>query len=44
LAAYNGGEKRVDMWLAQNKLDSILWPETRKYVPSVLELYEEFRN
>ena len=44
LAAYNGGEKRVGMWLAQNKLDSILWPETRKYVPSVLELYEEFRN
>lgn len=44
LAAYNGGEKRVGMWLAQNKLDSILWPETRKYVPSVLELYDEYRN
>ena len=44
LAAYNGGEKRVGMWLAQNKLDSVLWPETRKYVPSVLELYNEYRN
>ena len=44
LAAYNGGEKRVGMWLAQNKLDTVLWPETRKYVPSVLELYDEYRN
>ncbi|MFQ5676496.1 MAG: lytic transglycosylase domain-containing protein [bacterium] len=44
LAAYNGGEKRVGMWLAQNKIDGILWPETRKYVPSVLELYDEFRD
>ncbi len=44
LAAYNGGEKRAAMWLAHNKANGILWPETQKYVPAVLNLYQQFQN
>ena len=44
LAAYNGGGKRVEMWLAQNRAEGILFPETQQYVPAVLELYNEFKN
>ncbi len=44
LAAYNGGEKRAAMWLAHNKASGILWPETQKYVPAVLNLYQQFQN
>lgn len=44
LAAYNGGGKRVEMWLAQNRAHGILYEETQNYVPAVLSLYEEFRN
>lgn len=43
LAAYNGGNKRVQMWLAQNKANGVLYQETEQYVPAVLSLYEEFR-
>jgi soluble lytic murein transglycosylase len=42
LAAYNGGGKRARRWLANNKADWVLWPETRRYVPFVLKLYDEF--
>jgi soluble lytic murein transglycosylase len=44
LAAYNGGEKRAAMWLANGKDNRLLWEETREYVPAVLKLYEEFQN
>ncbi|GBE27589.1 soluble lytic murein transglycosylase precursor [bacterium BMS3Bbin03] len=44
LAAYNGGEKRAALWLAHNKANGILWPETQKYVPAVLNLYQQFQN
>ncbi|MBN2001057.1 transglycosylase SLT domain-containing protein [candidate division KSB1 bacterium] len=44
LAAYNGGPKRAEMWLASNRNNNILWAETRDYVPAVLKLYEEFRS
>lgn len=44
LAAYNGGGKRVRMWLAKDKAEGILWQETRDYIPFVLELYHEFKE
>ena len=44
LAAYNGGGKRVQMWLKNDKADGILWPETRAYIPFVLNLYDEFKS
>ncbi len=44
LAAYNGGAKRVKLWLAQNKADGVLWTETQHYVPTVLKLYDEFKG
>jgi len=44
LAAYNGGGKRVRMWLKNDKADGILWPETRAYIPFVLNLYDEFKS
>ena len=44
LAAYNGGHKRVKLWLANDKADGILWPETRDYIPFVLNLYDEFKS
>ena len=43
LAAYNGGPKRAEMWIANQRDDMILWEETRTYVPAVLELYHRFR-
>lgn len=44
LAAYNGGEKRAAIWLANNKADGILWGETINYIPLVFKLYEEFKT
>ena len=44
LAAYNGGQKKVRMWLKNDKADGILWPETRAYIPFVLNLYDEFKS
>lgn len=44
LAAYNGGLKRVEMWLAHNRNNRILWAETRNYIPAVLKYYDEFKN
>jgi len=44
LAAYNGGDKRVKLWLANDKADGILWPETRAYIPFILNLYDEFKS
>ncbi len=44
LAAYNGGPKRAEMWIAGNRNNNILWKETRDYVPAVLKLYEQFRS
>ncbi len=44
LAAYNGGPRRAEMWIAANRNNKILWKETRDYVPAVLKLYEQFRS
>lgn len=44
LAAYNGGEKRAVMWLANNKAPGILWQETQHYVPAILKLYNKYKN
>lgn len=44
LAAYNGGNRRARMWLAQNRAHGVLYQETQQYVPAVLSLYEEFRT
>jgi soluble lytic murein transglycosylase len=44
LAAYNGGEKRAALWIANNRDYNILWEETRGYIPAVLKLYEKFKN
>lgn len=44
LAAYNGGGKRAEMWLAQNRAHGVLYEETQNYVPAVLSLYEEFQT
>jgi len=47
LAAYNGGERRAKMWLEKRKNNSdltLLWEETRTYVPSILKLYDEYKT
>lgn len=44
LAAYNGGPKRAEMWIVGNRDYKILWEETQKYVPAVMELYDRFRS
>lgn len=45
LAAYNGGEKRAALWVKNNRQDeTILWEETRGYVPAVLKLYKQFQQ
>ncbi len=44
LAAYNGGGRRVEMWIAQNRADGVLFPETERYVPAILTLYDRFKN
>jgi len=47
LAAYNGGERRAKLWLEKRKNNSdltLLWEETRVYVPSILKLYAEYQT
>ena len=45
LAAYNGGERRAAMWIKNNRQDiTILWEETRGYIPAVLRLYKRFQE
>ncbi|MDQ7053556.1 MAG: lytic transglycosylase domain-containing protein [candidate division KSB1 bacterium] len=44
LAAYNGGERIASLWLKNDRDDNVLWAETRKYIPSVLKLYEQYQN
>jgi len=47
LAAYNGGEKRAALWIKNrnHKTDwTILWEETRTYVPAILKLYAKFQQ
>jgi len=44
LAAYNNGEKRAAIWLANNKAKGILWSETSNYIPHVLLLYNQFKE
>lgn len=44
LAAYNGGARRAELWIANNKDYSYLWDETRQYIPAILKLYEHYKN
>ena len=45
LAAYNGGERRAALWIKNNRQDeTILWEETRGYIPAVLRLYKQFQE
>lgn len=44
LAAYNGGEKRVALWLARGRDNTVLYKETRGYIPAVLRFYEIFKT
>jgi soluble lytic murein transglycosylase len=44
LAAYNGGERRASLWIKKNRADGILWNETTNYIPSILKLYDEYRE
>ena len=45
LAAYNGGAKRAALWIKNNRQDeTILWEETRGYVPAVLRLYKLYQE
>ncbi len=47
LAAYNGGERRAALWIKNrnHKTDwTILWEETRTYVPAILKLYAKFQQ
>jgi len=44
LAAYNGGPKRAEIWIASNRDQTTLVSETRNYVPAILKLYDQFRT
>lgn len=44
LAAYNGGERRAEMWIKSKKDYNVLWEETRGYIPAIIKLYNEFRQ
>jgi soluble lytic murein transglycosylase len=44
LAAYNGGEKRAALWVKSGHAAGILWDETSFYVPSVKNLYKQYRE
>ena len=44
LAAYNGGEKRAAIWIANNKADGILWSETSNYIPYILKYYQQYKT
>lgn len=43
LAAYNGGERKAALWLANDKDDQYLWSETRDYIPAILTLYGDYQ-
>jgi len=44
LAAYNGGEKRAALWVKSGHVDGILWDETSVYVPSIKNIYKQYRE
>jgi soluble lytic murein transglycosylase len=44
LAAYNGGERRAALWVKSGHADGILWAETSNYVPSVKNIYKQYRE
>lgn len=44
LAAYNGGMKRAEQWLLNERADGILYEETAFYVPSILKIYDEYKH
>ena len=44
LAAYNAGERHASIWLASGKDDTLLWKETRNYIPTILGLYDNYQS
>ena len=44
LAAYNGGQRNAARWIKQNRAAGILYAETTNYIPSVLKIYDEYRQ
>jgi soluble lytic murein transglycosylase len=44
LAAYNEGEKRAALWLANGKANGLLSAETSNFIPQVISLYKEFKS
>ncbi len=44
LAAYNGGERRAELWIRKGRVQGILHEETAFYVPSILRIYETFKQ
>ncbi len=44
LAAYNGGPRRAQKWIASGRNYDVLFEETRYYVPAVLELYDHYKS
>jgi soluble lytic murein transglycosylase len=42
LAAYNGGEKQAALWLANGRDEKYLWEETRRYIPAIRKLYDDY--
>jgi soluble lytic murein transglycosylase len=44
LAAYNGGERRAALWLANDKAANILVKETEGYIPAILKFYQDYQQ
>lgn len=44
LAAYNGGERRAALWLANDKAENILYQETKDYIPAIMKLYQNYQQ
>ena len=44
LAAYNGGERRAERWIKEDRREDILAQERRGYAPGVLKSYDRFRE
>ncbi len=42
LAAYNAGPLSADLWVENDKQNSVLYEETQEYIPRVLHLYDKF--
>lgn len=43
LASYNGGMRRTNLWLNNNRNYSFLYKETQKYIPRIIDLYDSYK-